>query len=117
MGIMYKQVLSIFCLAALAQASPQPKDLLCDICIDVVTYLAEWITSETTEGEIVHFMESICRQLGGLIPDLEAACIELMEEQLPAIIDGMQARAHRSTIATTGLWSDGTEFEGIRYLL
>ena len=56
---MYKQVLSIFCLAALAQASPQPKDLLCDICVDVVTDIAEWITSETTEGEIVHFMESV----------------------------------------------------------
>merc|ERR1712042_142231 len=48
-----------------------------------------WLTSDATEGEIVHFMESLCRALGNILPDLETMCIDLMEAQLPAIIDGL----------------------------
>merc|ERR1712142_31727 len=87
--IMYSSVLSLVLLSTLAHSSPQPRDLLCDICVDVVTDLDEWLTSDATEGEIVHFMESLCRALGNILPDLETMCIDLMEAQLPAIIDGL----------------------------
>merc|ERR1711892_864664 len=76
-------------IAGLAQASAQPKDLICDICLDVVTDLDEWLTSDATEGEIVHFMESLCTALGNILPDLETMCFDLMEAQLPSIIDGL----------------------------
>merc|ERR1711970_1454353 len=86
---MFRQLLSLLVLSGLAQAQPQTRDLLCDICVDVVTDLDEWLTSDATEGEIVHFMESLCRALGNILPDLETMCIDLMEAQLPAIIDGL----------------------------
>merc|ERR1711887_73480 len=86
---MYRSVLALVIISTLAQAHPQPKDLICDICIDVVTDLDTWLTSDATEGEIVHFMESLCRALGNILPDLETMCIDLMEAQLPAIIDGL----------------------------
>merc|ERR1711936_1546394 len=66
----------LFCLALAiafaraASAHPEPKDLLCDICLDVVTDLDNWITSETTMNEIVHFMEGLCRALGQILSDL-----------------------------------------------
>merc|ERR1712123_75752 len=86
---MFKQFLAVLFVAGLAQASVQPKDLICDICLDVVTDLDEWLTSDATEGEIVHFMESLCTALGNILPDLETMCFDLMEAQLPSIIDGL----------------------------
>ena len=56
---MFKQFLAVLFVAGLAQAAAQPRDLACDICMDVVTDLDEWLTSDATEGEIVHFMESV----------------------------------------------------------
>jgi hypothetical protein len=56
---MFKQIFAVLFVAGLAQAAVQPKDLICDICLDVVTDLDEWLTSDATEGEIVHFMESV----------------------------------------------------------
>ena len=34
-------------------------DLLCDICIDVVTDLDEWLTSDATMDEIIYFVEGV----------------------------------------------------------
>lgn len=45
--------------AVVYKLAVQPKDLMCDICLDVVTDLDNWITSETTINEIVHFMEGV----------------------------------------------------------
>merc|ERR1712106_868115 len=86
---MFKQFLAVLFVTGLAQASAQPKDLICDICLDVVTDLDEWLTSDATEGEIVHFMESLCTALGNILADLETMCFDLMEAQLPSIIDGL----------------------------
>merc|ERR1712117_256260 len=89
--MMMKLAAALLLLSSLVSCgqAEQPKDLLCDICVDVVTDLDEWLTSDATEGEIVHFMESLCRALGNILPDLETMCIDLMEAQLPAIIDGL----------------------------
>merc|ERR1712002_1256546 len=75
----------------LAHANPvvDEKDLVCDICIDIITDLDEWITSDSTEGEIIHFVESLCSALGLILPALEDICISIIEGQLPAIIDGL----------------------------
>ena len=53
--------LALLILASAAQAgqAEQPKDLLCDICIDIVTDLDEWITSDSTMADIIDFVEGV----------------------------------------------------------
>ena len=57
---MYSIALSLLIIAS-AQAGKveQPKDLLCDICVDIVTDIDEWITSDTTMDEIINFVEGV----------------------------------------------------------
>merc|ERR1711910_56581 len=87
---MFRQLIALVCLGGLVQASRDPiDDLLCNVCLDVVTDLDEWLTSDATEGEIIHFMESLCTALGAILQDLEDICIDLMESELPAIIEGL----------------------------
>merc|ERR1712002_1187259 len=87
---MFIQLIAVVCLGGLVQASRDPiDDLLCNVCLDVVTDLDEWLTSDATEGEIIHFMESLCTALGAILQDLEDICIDLMESELPAIIEGL----------------------------
>merc|ERR1712107_542820 len=71
----------------LLKNGPEPKDLLCDICIDVITDLDQWLTSDTTEDQIVEWIEQVCDLLSVLVP--EAICKSLIESQIPAIIDGL----------------------------
>ena len=53
-------LLTLALAAASAQAAaPQPRDLLCDICIDVVTDLDEWITSDSEMADIINFVEGV----------------------------------------------------------
>ncbi|XP_023330261.1 prosaposin [Eurytemora carolleeae] len=78
------------CLLGAVMSAPQTKnELTCDICIDVITDLDNWLTSDKTEQEIVDFMKEICAALGLILPDLEATCNELMDAQLPGIIDDL----------------------------
>ena len=44
-----------------ANEESKPKDLLCDICLDVVGDLDEWITSDSTMEEIIEFVEGVKR--------------------------------------------------------
>merc|ERR1711971_1288302 len=71
----------------LQDQGPEPKDLLCDICIDVITDLDQWLTSDSTEDQIVEWIEQVCDLLSALVP--EAICKSLIESQIPAIIDGL----------------------------
>merc|ERR1711993_220943 len=87
--IMFK-LLSLLLLLGLTQAAnKQPKDLLCDICIDVVTDIDEWLTSDQTMDDIIHFVEGLCEALGAIDPTLETLCKSLIEAQLPDIINGL----------------------------
>merc|ERR1711915_210819 len=87
--IMFK-VFSLLVILGLSQAAnKQPKDLLCDICIDVVTDIDEWLTSDQTMDDIIHFVEGLCEALGAIDPTLETLCKSLIEAQLPDIINGL----------------------------
>merc|ERR1711936_826288 len=87
--IMFK-VLSLLLLLGMANAAnKQPKDLLCDVCIDVVTDIDEWLTSDQTMDDIIHFVEGLCSALGAIDPTLETLCKSLIEAQLPDIISGL----------------------------
>eukprot|EP00091_Calanus_sinicus_P019413 TRINITY_DN4874_c0_g1_i4.p2 TRINITY_DN4874_c0_g1~~TRINITY_DN4874_c0_g1_i4.p2 ORF type:complete len:106 (+),score=28.58 TRINITY_DN4874_c0_g1_i4:201-518(+) len=80
-------LLSAFVLAA--SALPQTRnELTCDICMDIMTDLDNFITSESTEQEIVDFVKQICSTLGAIIPGFEDTCNLLVGSQLPAIIEG-----------------------------
>merc|ERR1712112_170583 len=85
-----KVVLALSLLLALASAAPKTDNaLLCAICIDLVTELDNFITSDTTEQEIVTFVEQICAYIGTILPQFEATCDALVETQRPAIIEGL----------------------------
>merc|ERR1712130_862777 len=90
----------------MGELQPETKDLLCDICIDVITDLDQWLTSDTTEDQIVEWIEQVkyifikcfisgsgqffaqvCELLSAIVP--EAICKSLIESQIPAIIDGL----------------------------
>ena len=43
----------------LPREQPETKDLLCDICIDVITDLDQWLTSDSTEDQIVEWIEQV----------------------------------------------------------
>ena len=59
---MYKLALAVLCLAASARAAPeQPRDLVCDICVDIIQDIDDFLTSDTTEQEIIDFVEGVSR--------------------------------------------------------
>merc|ERR1712181_10223 len=68
---------------------PQEKDLLCDICQDIVTDLADFLTSDPTEAQITEWVKAICHSLGEILtrPDLETTCNLILTAEIPAIID------------------------------
>merc|ERR1712154_584398 len=87
MGVIVMMKLRIFYLLfLLATDSYSDRNLLtCDICLDVVTDIDNFITSDTTEQQIVEYVEEICTTLGALLPPdlhLDIFCINLVEEQL-----------------------------------
>merc|ERR1711997_318568 len=86
---MMKLLAALLFLAGASQARGLEKGLLCDICVDVVTDLDEWLTSDTTIDEILKFVEGLCHALGAIDPTLETLCVSLVEAQLPDIINGL----------------------------
>merc|ERR1712045_472330 len=86
---MLKFVVALLFLAGASHAQNLEKGLLCDICVDVVTDLDEWLTSDATMDEILKFVEGLCHALGAIDPTLETLCVSLIEAQLPEIINGL----------------------------
>merc|ERR1712240_837012 len=74
-----------------AQGPPQPhsksQDLVCDICIEAVTQFDEWLTEDSTETEIIHWVEQICGAISHIVP--VGTCKLVIEFNLPSIIDGL----------------------------
>jgi len=64
-------------------------ELSCTLCTDIMTDIDNWITDEKSEAEIIAFVEQLCDHLGMILPEFTDACKNLMETQLPAIIDGL----------------------------
>merc|ERR1712045_209505 len=86
---MMKFLVALLFLAGASHARGQGKGLLCDVCVDVVTDIDQFLTSDTTIDEILKFVEEICHALGAIDPTLEALCVSLVEAQLPEIINGL----------------------------
>merc|ERR1712106_1089437 len=89
MGNIMKVFILIASLVLAASAIPQPRnELTCDICVDIMTDLDNFITSDTTEQQIIDFVKEICHALGQIISGFEATCNLLVSSHLPAIIEG-----------------------------
>merc|ERR1711971_1245612 len=83
-------LLSALVASSIAVPNKSRNELTCSICIDIITDLDNFITSDTTEDQIVQFFKELCHTLGGLLgASIEEQCNALMESQLPAIIDGL----------------------------
>merc|ERR1739845_77841 len=81
---------SCLCPCSCPCGAPRPRnELTCQICVDIVTDLDNWLTDDKTEQEIVDFVKQLCAALGQLIPGFQATCDFLIESQLPSIIDGL----------------------------
>merc|ERR1711996_66035 len=65
------------------------RDIKCTVCTTAITKFDEWLTSDSTEHEIIEFVEQACSAVGEVIPNTEAACKALVESQLPSIIEGL----------------------------
>ena len=50
----------LLCVAAARAGVVTRDDLLCSICIDIVTDIDSWLTSDTTEDQVVQWMYGIC---------------------------------------------------------
>merc|ERR1719483_672410 len=75
---------SIVLLATLASNLAAPRnELTCEICIDI------FITSETTEDEILAFFNQICEAVDQLLPGLGATCTAFLENNGPGIIESI----------------------------
>merc|ERR1711974_360070 len=86
--VIMKVLILLASLVLAASALVQPRnELTCSICMDIMTDLDDFITSDTTEQEIVDFIKQIRHTLGQLIPNFEDTCNFIVQSQLPAIID------------------------------
>merc|ERR1711942_68277 len=89
MGSLLKMKLSVFVVFSLwvfstGQATAGTS-ATCDLCIAVVEGLENFITDDTTMGQILDKVEGICSSLG----PLEGLCIQTIESYLPDIIENI----------------------------
>merc|ERR1712098_441912 len=65
-------------LAASALAMPQEKSILtCSLCIDIITDIDEFLTSDPTEQQVVDFAKQICEAL-------EPSCLTWWPPAMPS---------------------------------
>merc|ERR1712059_202917 len=63
-------------------------ELTCTLCTDIIGDLANYITDDTTEQQIVDFAKELCHLLGSVLGSaIEADCNAMFENNLPDIID------------------------------
>jgi len=65
--------------------------LLCTICLDIIDDFDNWLTSDTTEEQIVDWIDNVCQLLGTILdyPDLVQMCEVALGAQIPNIIDDL----------------------------
>merc|ERR1711862_571807 len=94
-------LLSALVAVTLSAPSTEPKGLACDICQTVITDLADFITSETTQEEILSFAHELCHVLGTVLgAAIEADCNAMFDTSLPDIIDGIVSGTDALTVCT-----------------
>merc|ERR1712038_1934969 len=64
-------------------------ELTCNICVDIITDIDEFITDETTEQEIMDFFNQICLALDQLIPGFGETCSGFLYNNGQGIIESI----------------------------
>eukprot|EP00092_Neocalanus_flemingeri_P022607 GFUD01024520.1.p1 GENE.GFUD01024520.1~~GFUD01024520.1.p1 ORF type:complete len:106 (-),score=19.31 GFUD01024520.1:63-380(-) len=64
-------------------------ELTCQMCMDIITDIDNFITSETTEDDILAFFNQICEAVDQLFPGLGATCTGFLENNGPGIIESI----------------------------
>merc|ERR1712158_194192 len=77
--------------------------LTCTMCVDVVTDIDNWITSDKTEEEILNFFNEICLAADQLFPGLGATCTDFLFNLGPGIINSLVNENLNPTEVCTGL--------------
>merc|ERR1712055_102176 len=94
-------LLSAVMASVLSAPSTEPKGLGCDICQSVIHDLANFISDDTTQEEILGFAHELCHVLGTVLgAAIEADCNAMFDENLPVIIDGIVTGTDALTVCT-----------------
>merc|ERR1712055_514392 len=64
-------------------------ELTCTICVDIVTEIDDWITSDKTEEQILDFFNQICLAVDELFPGLGETCTNFLQNNGPGIINSI----------------------------
>merc|ERR1711936_10353 len=81
-------VASLLLLACAGNLSAVPRNqLTCEICVDIITDIDNFITSDTTEEEILAFFNQICEAVDQLLPGLGATCTGFLKNNGAGIIE------------------------------
>merc|ERR1711976_104911 len=112
--ITMKYLIALALLASCALAAPPQskaqtyedvlaKSIQCDLCTWLVTSLDDFITDSTTESEILQFLEGICSPLDSIINGLTQACVDLIEQYGPQIIEDIVQNNLSPSIICNGI--------------
>jgi len=73
--------------------APQPEDD-CSDCTQLVQWIENWVSQNSTETEITLYLETVCT----LIPGYTTLCDQIVENELPVIIQYLENNESPSTI-------------------
>merc|ERR1712080_163970 len=95
-----QHLLGLLVLATAIVAKPNNiktnNELTCIICVDLVTDIDEWITSDKTEQEILDFFNQICDLADQLLPGIGATCTDFLYNNGPGIINSLVKKPQSS---------------------
>jgi len=94
---------SLLLLLLCGLAASTRNELSCTICVDIITDIDEWITSDKTEEQILNFFNEICLAVDQLIPGLGQTCTDFLFNNGPGIINSIVNENLNPTEICTGL--------------
>merc|ERR1711990_498390 len=90
MGVVFVFLFLALVVPSLSGSVSAPGNVLfCDICVDIVTDIDQFLVSDPTEEAVIEFVSQICDALGSIVPDFVATCRALIAAQVPIIIEGL----------------------------
>jgi len=97
-------------LSAPLRKAPKPTDANCDICIQVVGLIENWVESNYTEQEIANYLDQIC----SLIPGFSQICDQIVDYGLSYIINYIQNDENATQICQQiGFCSNNLEYQAL----
>merc|ERR1719369_378105 len=98
--LLFRSFLFLVFLVPLATSTETDDGGLCEICIDLISQLEDWLTEETTMDEIIAYVETFCEALGGM---LQGICEGLIEMYLPDLLEQLANGLEPSAVCSSVL--------------